>query len=96
VTTVTVAVATEWFYFNNKDHTYETASLVAEVISAFLCNTIIILQFFPYHFKTQHLQHIVREALVSMKNQHNKNKTQEPDDSNTKMAMIYEENLYRY
>ncbi|CAF3428282.1 unnamed protein product [Rotaria socialis] len=96
VATVTAAVATEWFYFNNNDHIYEAASLVAEVISAFLCNTIIILQFFPFHFKTQHIQHIFREAIISMKNQHN-NKTQEPDDSSsTNMSMIYEENLYRY
>lgn len=63
VGTVTVAVATEWFYFNNHIHAYEEVSFIAEVLSAFLCNTIIILQFFPFHFKTERILSIARKAL---------------------------------
>lgn len=63
VATVTVAVASEWFYFNDHKHAYEMTSFIAEVISAFLCDTIILLQFFPFHFKTERILHIARQAL---------------------------------
>ena len=63
VGTVTVAVATEWFYFNNHVHAYEEVSFITEVLSAFLCDTIIILQFFPFHFKTQRILGIARKAM---------------------------------
>lgn len=79
VATVTVSVATEWFYFNGHDHIFEVISFASEVVSAFLCNTIIILQFFPYHFKAEHLYNIFRKALVEMRNQtDNERKLAEP------------------
>jgi hypothetical protein len=67
-TTTTVSVATEWFYFNHHVLIYEEISLLAELVANILCNTIIILQFFPFHFKTQHVQNIAREALLFQKN----------------------------
>jgi hypothetical protein len=63
-TTTTISVATEWFYFNHQIFAYEEISLVTELFANFLCDTIIILQFFPFHFKTQHIQSIAREALL--------------------------------
>ncbi|CAF1383563.1 unnamed protein product [Adineta ricciae] len=63
VTAVTVSVASEWFYFNDHQHVYEQISFIAEILSAFLCDTIIILQFFPFHFKTRHVMSIARQAL---------------------------------
>jgi len=62
-TTTTISVATEWFYFNHQTHLYEEISLISELVATILCDTIIILQFFPFHFKTQHVQNIAREAL---------------------------------
>jgi hypothetical protein len=63
-TTTTVSVASEWFYFNNNTHLYEEISLISELIAGVFCYILIILQFFPFHFKTQYLQHIAREALI--------------------------------
>lgn len=62
--TTTVSVATEWFYFNDHQYIFEEVSLVSELVATALCDTIIILQFFPFHFKTQHVQNIAREALI--------------------------------
>ena len=62
--TTTVSVATEWFYFNNHVHAYEMVSLISELVATALCDGIIILQFFPFHFKAQHVQNIIREALI--------------------------------
>jgi len=67
-TTTTISVATEWFYFNHHIFLYEEISLVTELFANFLCDTIIILQFFPFHFKTQHIQNIAREALIFQQN----------------------------
>jgi hypothetical protein len=61
-------VATEWFYFNHHEHVYEEISLISELCATVLCNAIIILQFFPFHFKTQHVQNIAREALLFQRN----------------------------
>lgn len=60
----TISVATEWFYFNDHQHIYEEISMSAEIVATIFCDTIIILQFFPFHFKTQHIQNIAREALI--------------------------------
>ncbi|CAF0721280.1 unnamed protein product [Adineta steineri] len=67
-TTTTISVATEWFYFNHHNHIYERVSVLSELVAAILCYTIIILQFFPFHFKTQHVQNIAREALLFQRN----------------------------
>jgi hypothetical protein len=67
-TTTTISVATEWFYFNHQKQVYEEISLISELCATALCNTIIILQFFPFHFKTQHVQNIAREALLFQRN----------------------------
>ncbi|CAF0861431.1 unnamed protein product [Adineta ricciae] len=69
-TTTTVAVATEWVYFNHHEHIYEQVSIVAELVSEGLCDLIIILQFFPFHFKTQHVNNIARQALLIHRNLH--------------------------
>jgi hypothetical protein len=66
--TTTVSVATEWFYFNHHTHIYEEISLIFELIATALCDAIIILQFFPFHFKTQFIQHIVRQAILFHQN----------------------------
>ncbi|CAF3355758.1 unnamed protein product [Rotaria socialis] len=63
----TVSVATEWLYFNDQTIIYEEISYVAEVIANALCDSIIILQFFPFHFKTQFVQNIFRNALLFKK-----------------------------
>ena len=63
-TFTTISVATEWFYFNHHRHIYEEISIISELISTIFCDIIIILQFFPFHFKTQYVQNIAREALI--------------------------------
>lgn len=67
-TTTTISVATEWFYFNHHDVVYEKLSLAAEVLATILCDGIIILQFFPFHFKTRFVQNIARQALLLRQN----------------------------
>ena len=62
--TTTVSVATEWFYFNHHKPAYEEISLIAEAVATVLCDGIIILQFFPFHFKTRFVQNIARQALL--------------------------------
>ena len=62
--TTTVSVATEWFYFNQHEYVYEEISLITELIATVLCDTIIILQFFPFHFKPENIVKIAREALI--------------------------------
>ncbi|CAF1016950.1 unnamed protein product [Rotaria sordida] len=66
-TTTTISVATEWFHFNNHVLLYEEISQLSELLATLLCDTIIILQFFPFHFKTQYVQNIAREALLFQK-----------------------------
>lgn len=63
-TTTTISVATEWFYFNHHIHIYEEISFISELIATILCDIIIILQFFPFHFKTQFVQDIARQAML--------------------------------
>ncbi|CAF1291464.1 unnamed protein product [Adineta steineri] len=64
VATVTASVATEWLYFVQKEHYFEQISAVTELISAVLCNLLIILQFFPYHFTPMNIFKIAREGFV--------------------------------
>ncbi len=58
------AVATEWLYFAQKLHYYEQISAISELISACLCNLLIVLQFFPYHFTPIHITKIAREGFI--------------------------------
>lgn len=51
VTFVTTSVATEWLYVLLKNHKLEQTMEVAELIAGCLCYTLIIMQFFPRHFK---------------------------------------------
>ena len=64
VATVTLSVATEWFYFNSSTYAYDQVSLIAELVSAVLCVTIILLQFFAFHFKSDHVKSIIRAAIL--------------------------------
>lgn len=64
VATVTAAVATEWIYIVRKKHIYEQIAAVNELISAVLCNLLIILQFFPYHFTPIHIAKIARDGFL--------------------------------
>ena len=57
-------MATEWFYFNSSTYVYDQVSLIAELVSAVLCVTIILLQFFAFHFKSDHVKNILREAIL--------------------------------
>jgi hypothetical protein len=66
--TTTVSVAAEWFYFNHHIVLYEKISLAAELVATVLCDSIIILQFFPFHFKTRFVQNIARQALLIHQN----------------------------
>jgi hypothetical protein len=65
VTTVTAAVVTEWLYFTEKLHYYEQISAVSELVSACLCNLLIVLQFFPYHFTPLHIPNMAREVFIA-------------------------------
>ncbi len=51
VIAVTASVASEWLYFGSKNHTCEYVTDVSELVSACFCYTLIIMQFFKYHFK---------------------------------------------
>ena len=67
-TTTTVSIAAEWFYFNHHKAIYEEVSLAAELAATVLCDAIIIIQFFPFHFKTRFVQNIARQALLLRQN----------------------------
>jgi hypothetical protein len=61
---VTTAVAAEWLYFAQKLYYYEQISAISELISACLCNLLIVLQFFPYHFTPIHIAKTAREGFI--------------------------------
>ncbi|CAF0979868.1 unnamed protein product [Rotaria sordida] len=63
VTTVTITVATECVYFAVQLHIYEQISAISELVSACLCNLLIILQFFPYHFTPINMIKISQECF---------------------------------
>ncbi|CAF1462883.1 unnamed protein product [Adineta steineri] len=77
VCAVTVCVATEWIYANEHKEIYEILSSVFELISAVLCNTLIILQFSPYHFKPLSLSKIARK----------RRRIQQTNDKETRIEM---------
>jgi hypothetical protein len=64
VCTVTVCVASEWIYSKDNGPSYEIVSSVFELVSACLCNTLIILQFIPYHLTPLVISKIAREGLI--------------------------------
>ncbi|UJR38034.1 hypothetical protein I4U23_030716 [Adineta vaga] len=64
VCTVTVCVASEWVYSSEHNEVFELLSSSFELISGILCNTLIILQFSPYHFKPMSISKIAREGLL--------------------------------
>ena len=64
VCTVTVCVASEWVFSNEHQHKYELVSSIFELISACLCNLLIILQFVPYHLRPIGIAQIAREGMV--------------------------------
>ncbi|CAF3370592.1 unnamed protein product [Rotaria sp. Silwood1] len=68
VATVTLTVATEWLYFAEKIHFYEQISAVSELVSAYLCDLLIILQFFPYHFAPLNLIKLSKEGFTFQQN----------------------------
>ncbi|CAF2352996.1 unnamed protein product [Rotaria sp. Silwood2] len=68
VTTVTLTVATEWLYFATKIHFYEQISAISELVSAYLCVLLIILQFFPHHFTPTNIIKISREGFTFQQN----------------------------
>jgi hypothetical protein len=68
VCTVTVCVGSEWVFLNEQRHIYEIVSSSFELISACLCDILIILQFIPYHFKPIGISKIAREALIFQQN----------------------------
>ena len=51
VTAVTVSVAFEWLYFVFHNLKFECVTDVSELTAACLCYILIIMQFFPHHFK---------------------------------------------
>lgn len=64
VCTVTVCVAAEWIFAQEETHSIEMVSSIFELISGCLCNTLIILQFIPYHLTPIGISKIAREALI--------------------------------
>jgi hypothetical protein len=64
VAVVTAAVATEWLYFSFNDHTFEYITDISELVAACFCDTLIIMQFYTFHFKPNYLKDIVREVQV--------------------------------
>jgi hypothetical protein len=64
VCSVTVCVATEWIFSREYMHNYEIISSAFELISGCLCDTLIILQFIPYHLTPTSISNIAREGLV--------------------------------
>jgi hypothetical protein len=64
VCTVTVCVAAEWIFANQHIHTQEVIASIFEFVSACLCDSIIIFQFIPYHFKPRVIAEIARQALI--------------------------------
>jgi len=64
VCTVTVCVAAEWIFANEHVHTEEVIASIFEFLSACLCDTLIIFQFIPYHFKPRGIAEIARQALI--------------------------------
>ncbi len=64
VCTVSVSVATEWIFSTSDEHNVEIISSAFELISACLCDTLIIFQFIPYHFKAEDISQIARASLI--------------------------------
>ncbi|CAF0770584.1 unnamed protein product [Adineta steineri] len=60
----TVSIACEWLYFGFHTDIFHQITDVAELVGACLCNSLIIMQFFPYHFKPRHLQEMVHRLQV--------------------------------
>jgi hypothetical protein len=71
VIAVTASVATEWIYITGTAHVYEVVSLICEVIAAALCDTLIVMQFFPGNFtstkkhRNRHVQKVLSKPSVS-------------------------------
>lgn len=70
VITVTVCVASEWIYTVEKKHCYEIVSASFELLSAFLCDSLIIFQFIPYHFRPTTIADIARQGIIFQKAKH--------------------------
>ncbi len=51
VAAVTTSVASEWLYFRFQTYICEQVTDVSELVAACFCYTLIIMQFFNYHFK---------------------------------------------
>jgi hypothetical protein len=64
VCTVTVCVASEWIFSSEHLHVYEIVSSTFELVSGCLCDTLIILQFIPYHLTSLGISKIAREGLI--------------------------------
>ena len=97
VATVTTAVATEWVYIVQKKHCYEQIAVISELISAVLCNLLIILQFFPYHFTPIHITKIARDGFLfqqrlSLDLMHKNQKQIVDVDKSTKLSTISDSN----
>ena len=66
VIAVTASVATEWIHIANHVYAFEIASLICELVAAGLCNTLIVMQFFPSNFlsKKKHLNQSLKEMTA--------------------------------
>lgn len=53
VITVTGSVATEWIYVARREHAFEIASIICEVVAACFCYALIVMQFFPSNFNDE-------------------------------------------
>ncbi|CAF0868770.1 unnamed protein product [Adineta steineri] len=50
----TVSIACEWLYFGFHTDIFHQITDISELVAACFCYTLIIMQFFPYHFKSSY------------------------------------------
>ncbi|CAF0868731.1 unnamed protein product [Adineta steineri] len=62
----TISIACEWLYFRFDEDVFNSITDIAELVAGCLCNSLIIMQFFPYHFKPRHLQEMAHQSQVAV------------------------------
>ncbi|CAF0808359.1 unnamed protein product [Adineta steineri] len=58
----TVSIACEWLYFGFHTNIFHQITDISELVAACFCYTLIIMQFFPYHFKPRRVQKIAHQV----------------------------------
>ena len=67
-TVVTVSIAFEWLYFGFHKSIFHHITDASELVAAYLCCTLIIFQFYAFHFEPSHLHNLVHDMKTTITN----------------------------